>query len=116
MLRSLVDAFKTQANLGVIVLILMTMHNIQQVNIIKTDTSELLKKSMTEYAFTVIAYGLKDAQNEQDIIAEVLKWRKDEWGAQIGAINVVCRVDPSRLEGLMENSTMLKACRLSGFT
>ncbi|CAL9955633.1 hypothetical protein VPHK225_0011 [Vibrio phage K225] len=116
MFTNLVEAFKTKMNLGIIILIILTLFNVQQVNELKVGSGELLKKSTTEYAFTVIAYGLKDAQNEQDIIAQVITWRRDKWGAQIGAINTVCRVDPDRLNDLMERPTAVKACRLSGFT
>ena len=116
MFTSLIEAFKTPVNLGVILIVGVTVFNIGQVQDLRKGNGELIKKSTTEYAFTVVAYGLKDAKNEQEIIGQIVQWRRDKWGAQIGAINIVCRIDPSRLEGLMERPTAIKACRLSGFS
>ena len=115
MIANIVEAFKVKANLGILVLILLVGFNTAQINTIMDSNGELLKKSTTEYAFTVVSYGLKDAQSDSDIVAQIIKWRDMEWGAQIGAINTICRVDYSRLLDLMDQSTAVKACRLSGF-
>ena len=116
MFQHLVDAFKTQMNLGIVVVIILSLVNLQQTNTLRTKAEDLYKNATTEYAFTVVAYELKDAKDERDVIAQVIEWRNKNWGAQIGAINVVCRVDPKRMHQLMDPSTAIKACRLSGFS
>lgn len=78
------------------------------------DAQDSLGKMMaTHYAFEVVAYGLKDARDEDSMMSVVEEWKKMKLGAQLGGLKTVCFLAPQRLEGLMSREASINICRLS---
>lgn len=64
------------------------------------------------YPMAVIEYGLAEAKTDDDVIALVEKWGVDLWGAQIGALRVVCEKDPRRLDKFGGEQLTARMCRV----
>ncbi|MPW29304.1 hypothetical protein F9L16_09860 [Agarivorans sp. B2Z047] len=78
-----------------------------------TEISEKVETYSTQYAFDVLSYGFKDLGSDAEIKAQVKEWHKNDWGAQIAAIQVICDASPTRLEVLMSKQLSKEVCRLA---
>lgn len=64
------------------------------------------------YPTAVVQYGLIGAKTDDDVIALVERWKRDEWGAQIGALRVLCDKSASRVEVIGGPALAAKICRI----
>lgn len=63
------------------------------------------------YPRSVITYGLTSAKSDEDVIQIVEKWKSDSWGAQIGALRVLCEKDRKFIDSL-GSSVGARVCRI----
>lgn len=77
------------------------------------DIEAALRKSTTDYAYNVIAINFRSAETHEDILALVKQWKKDEWGAQLGALRTICDTDPDRLLTIGTAQQVTALCRLT---
>lgn len=77
------------------------------------DIESALRKSTTEYAYNVIAINLQNAETHEQILALVKQWKKDEWGAQLGALRTICDTDADRLLTIGTAQQVADMCRLT---
>lgn len=68
------------------------------------------QEAKTAYALAVLEMQFRSLDSEQQIIDMVNVWKKDSWGAQLGALRVVCETDPLLLDKFGTRSYAL--CRL----
>lgn len=69
-------------------------------------------KATTTLSYNIIKFNLKDIQNMNDVKNEIDLWYEQKWGAQIGALQTLCDVFPSRLDSLMTEDVKVYACKL----
>lgn len=110
---TIIEMFKLRVNLGLVVTVMLLCYNIEQVEAIKGKVESMNIIATTAYPYNVIKYGLKGSDSEADIYATIRKWREDDWGAQIGAMQTLCEKNPKRLGILMNKDTLRRACRIS---
>ena len=77
------------------------------------DIEASLRKATTDYAYNVIAINFHNAETHEDILALVEQWKKDEWGAQLGALRTICEADPDRLLTIGTAQQVAALCRLT---
>jgi hypothetical protein len=74
-----------------------------------------LNASLDEAAYAypreVIKYGLADARSDADVLGKIQQWKHDAWGAQIGALRVLCSRDRHFVDSLTTQSSN-GICRL----
>lgn len=66
----------------------------------------------TEYPRAVISYGLAPAKTNDEVVSTVEMWKRDAWGAQIGALRVLCENDRKFIESLGGAETGARVCRI----
>lgn len=71
-----------------------------------------LKGAKTAYALAVLEINLRGFEDDKQIYAAVAQWKKDSWGAQLGALRVVCETDAAMLEVFGSRDMTLTLCRL----
>ena len=64
------------------------------------------------YPTAVVQYGLINAKNDDDVLALVERWKRDEWGAQIGALRVLCEKSIDRVDAIGNPELSAKICRI----
>lgn len=77
------------------------------------DIEASLRKATTDYAYNVIAINFHNAETHEDILALVKQWKKNEWGAQLGALRTICDADPDRLLTIGTVQQTAALCRLT---
>ena len=110
---SITGAMKEKVSVTYAVLLMVIGVNLYQSERMLNAQDSLSKMVATHYAFDVVAYGLKEARNEEEMIALVEEWNRLKWGAQIGGIRTICTISPERLEGLMSEDTARNICRVA---
>ncbi len=115
MFTNLLDAFKANVNLGVVIVSALLIFNTVRLGDIEYQISDGYKHASTAYAYNVVAYGLKDATTDEEVVEDIMVWHNDKWGAQIGALTTLCRIDPDQLHGLMSPETAVKVCRVAKY-
>jgi len=63
------------------------------------------------YPKAVISYGLAGAKTDDEITATVELWKRDHWGAQIGALRVLCDADRAYVDQLGGTTVGARLCR-----
>lgn len=112
-ITTFIEASKKQINLGTLLILVAIGFNYSQIHQLQQNTQGLAKAVATEYAFDVIAYGFKGAQSDEEILKLVAQWHRDEWGAQIGALQTLCDVAPRRLDGIVGEQLATRVCRIT---
>ncbi|SHI09924.1 hypothetical protein SAMN05428958_11616 [Pantoea sesami] len=79
---------------------------------ITSETKSRIDDAAYAYPREVISYGLIGAKNDDDVIALIERWKSDEWGAQIGALRVLCANDRDFVDSLGGGDTGAKICRV----
>lgn len=71
--------------------------------------------SAAEHAYprSVVSYGLSNARTDDDVIATVEIWKRDAWGAQIGALRVLCESDRDYVDSLGGHDVGARVCRIT---
>ncbi|MEQ9888853.1 hypothetical protein ABRP55_20230 [Pectobacterium zantedeschiae] len=64
------------------------------------------------YPRTVVSYGLIAAKTDDEVISTVEVWKKDAWGAQIGALRVLCDSDRNYINSLGGEDVGARICRI----
>ncbi|KHS77119.1 hypothetical protein QT13_01845 [Pectobacterium brasiliense] len=64
------------------------------------------------YPRSVISYGLAPAKTDEAVISTVEMWKQDSWGAQIGALRVLCDNDRKFIDSLGGADTGARVCRI----
>jgi hypothetical protein len=64
------------------------------------------------YPTAVVQYGLINAKTDEEVLALVERWKRDEWGAQIGALRVLCSKSVDRVEAIGGQVLATKMCRI----
>ena len=70
------------------------------------------KDARTAYAMSVLEINLRALDNEDKIYAAVETWKRDEWGAQLGALRVICNTDYAKLDQFGPRDFTITLCRL----
>lgn len=110
---SLAGAMKEKVSVTYAVLIMVIGANLYQSERMLQAQEDMTKMVATHYAFDVVAYGLKEARNEEEMIALVSEWKKLRWGAQVGGLTTICTIAPERLNSLMSEETARNICRVA---
>lgn len=110
---SVIGAMKEKVSVTYAVLLMVIAVNLYQSERMLSAQEGLSKMVATHYAFEVVAYGLKDASNEAEMMALVEEWKRLKWGAQIGGLRTICTISPERLSGLMSEETSRNICRVA---
>ncbi|MBF2748270.1 hypothetical protein ISN41_09185 [Enterobacter bugandensis] len=77
-----------------------------------TETKTSIDDAAYAYPRAVIVYGLSSAQNDAEVLATIEKWKTDSWGAQIGALRVLCGKDRHFVNSLGGGDTGARVCRV----
>ena len=64
------------------------------------------------YPSAVVSYGLISAKTDDEVLTLVERWKRDEWGAQIGALRVLCAKSIDRVEAIGGPNLATKMCRI----
>ncbi|AIZ01362.1 hypothetical protein CJY_0011 [Vibrio phage CJY] len=115
---NIIELATKRMGLAVLMLIVIVGYNTYQINAVaesvKYQQDELTKMVATQYAYDVLAFGLKHTTSDGEIVETVKKWKADGWSAQMGAIRTVCSNHPARLLVLMSEDAKRLICRLAG--
>ncbi|MEI7219108.1 hypothetical protein WCT79_19110 [Pectobacterium carotovorum] len=65
------------------------------------------------YPRAVVSYGLTNAKTDDEVIATVETWKRDAWGAQIGALRVLCENDRDYVNSLGGSDVGARVCRIT---
>ncbi|MFT8211564.1 MAG: hypothetical protein ACMZI0_15115 [Symbiopectobacterium sp.] len=65
------------------------------------------------YPRAVVSYGLANAKTDDELITTVETWKRDAWGAQIGALRVLCEKDRDYVNSLGGNDVGARICRIT---
>ena len=114
LLAGFVDIVSKSTKLALVLLFLAVSHNTYQINEISNVLHSQQKVSSTEYAYDVLAFGLRNAPNDESIVDTVKKWKAGGWSAQMGAIRTICDNHPMRLDALMSENAKRLICRMAG--
>nr|WP_240354831.1 hypothetical protein [Pectobacterium brasiliense] len=71
-----------------------------------------ITEARVAYPRSVIAYGLAPAKTNDDVVSTVEMWKRDAWGAQIGALRVLCESDRNFIDSLGGADTGARVCRI----
>lgn len=110
---SLAGAMKEKVSVTYAVLLMVIGANLYQSERMLQAQDGMSKMVATHYAFDVVAFGLKDARNEEEMLSLVAEWKKMKWGAQVGGLTTICSIAPDRLLSLMSEETARNICRVS---
>lgn len=110
---SLAGAMKEKVSVTYAVLLMVIGVNLYQSERMLQAQDNMGKMVATHYAFDVVAFGLKEARNEEEMLALVGEWKKMKWGAQVGGLTTICTIAPERLNSLMSEETARNICRVS---
>ncbi len=83
-----------------------------KVEVIRYDLTVENEEGSVAFAYKVIEYGLHEARSEEDVYSIIKIWDKEKWGAQIGALKLLCEKDSKNLDKIMVESTKVNVCRL----
>lgn len=64
------------------------------------------------YPRAVVSYGLANAKTDDEVISTVETWKRDSWGAQIGALRVLCEKDRDYVDSLGGSDVVTRVCRI----
>lgn len=104
---------KEKAGATYVVLFLVIAVNLWQIERMLGINERMSTMVATEYAYDVVAYGLKDAESETDIIDSVVEWKRLGWGAQVGGVKTICDNAPFRFDAIMSEATKRMVCRIA---
>lgn len=65
------------------------------------------------YPRAVVSYGLANAKTDDEVIATVETWKRDAWGAQVGALRVLCENDRDYVNSLGGSDVGARVCRIT---
>lgn len=77
------------------------------------QTKESIDRAAYAYPREVVAYGLVEAKTDEDVLNTIQIWKHDAWGAQIGALRVLCKNDRYFVNSLGGGDTGAKICRVA---
>ena len=104
---------KDSKNLPNVILLAGILFNGYGVQNVTKSIGTLTFQAETNYAMSVVTYGLGDKTDKDDIFKQVQTWHKSNSGCQIGAIRTICDVQPNRLFELMDIETAKSVCRIA---
>lgn len=70
------------------------------------------KEVRTAYALSVLEINFRSLDSEDKMYKAVEQWKKDYWGAQLGALRVVCETDYTMLDRFGPRTFTITLCRL----
>ncbi|WP_226020020.1 hypothetical protein [Serratia symbiotica] len=76
------------------------------------DTDYRISQAAYAYPREIISYGLTFANTDDEVMTTIQKWKDDRWGAQIGALRVLCANDFDYVKSLGGPGTGQRICRL----
>lgn len=76
-----------------------------------TEINSATAEAKYAYPRAVAVYGLAGAKTDEEITAAVEQWKRDGWGAQIGAMRVLCGGDRAFVDQLGGANVGAKLCR-----
>ena len=101
---------------GIYTTVLMTKINSDIVDI-RVELENSKNESIILYPLKVLQVGFHNDETESDIINTIKGWKGEDAdgrvrGAQLGAMQTVCQIEPTALHTFMGQDTQVKACRL----
>lgn len=75
--------------------------------------NDRIDRAAYAYPREVITYGLAGTQTDEEVINTIQQWKRDSWGAQIGALHVLCKHDRRFIDSLGGGDTGAKICRVA---
>jgi len=75
-------------------------------------TERRISDAAYAYPREIVSYGLTYANSDDEVMATIQKWKDDRWGAQIGALRVLCAKDFTFVKSLGGDGTGQRICRL----
>lgn len=112
-LLNILTFFKDSKGLSNMILLLGILYNGYCIQQTTDSIKRIAFDAETNYAMQVIEYGLGDLTDPQEVYNQISIWHKNEWGAQIGALRTICKVEPNRLEELVDMEVAKSICRLA---
>lgn len=76
------------------------------------EVNSRINSAAYAYPRSVVSYGLAGAKTDDEVISTVELWKKDAWGAQIGALRVLCDNDRAFVNSLGGESVGARVCRI----
>jgi hypothetical protein len=70
------------------------------------------KEVRTAYALSVLEINFRSLDSEKQMYDAVAQWKLDSWGAQLGALRVVCETDHTQLDQFGPRAFTITLCRL----
>lgn len=70
------------------------------------------KEVRTAYALSVLEINFRSIDSEADMYKAVKQWKVDSWGAQLGALRVICETDYSMLDRFGPRTFTITLCKL----
>lgn len=77
-----------------------------------SETKDSIDNAAYAYPREIIIYGLTSARTDEEIISTIEDWRARAWGAQIGALRVLCEKDRAFVDGLGGGDVGARICRI----
>ena len=111
-LQTILSFFTDSKTIGNTLLLLGILYNGYTIK----DIGDVLKDSSyyaeTNYAMEVVEFGFRGITDDDEIFELVKKWKDEKKGDNIGALNVLCKVLPNRLEEIVSSDTAKAVCRI----
>ena len=79
---------------------------------VMTSVSDSIDHAAYAYPRSVVQYGLTDVKTDAEVMARIEQWKSDAWGAQIGALRVLCARDPDFVASLTATQSASAVCRV----
>lgn len=77
-----------------------------------SGTDRRINDAAYAYPREIVSYGLTFANSDDEVMETIQKWKDDRWGAQIGALRVLCVKDFAFVGSLGGDGTGQRICRL----
>lgn len=120
MFNTIVTTMKTKVNLGMILMLGLTAYCSYYVRDIHNTRTQLLRyydkkiqAARVDYAYNVVVFGLKEVHNPAESYELIQMWKTDNWGAQIGAVQILCQYDKTRLDNILTTDISTSVCRIT---
>ena len=76
------------------------------------EVNSRINSAAYAYPRSVVSYGLASSNTDDEVISTVELWKKDAWGAQIGALRVLCDNDRAFVDSLGGENVGARVCRI----
>ncbi|MGP2469980.1 hypothetical protein V1956_15480 [Yersinia sp. 2540 StPb PI] len=79
---------------------------------VATEINSRINSAAYAFPRAVVAYGLANSKTDDELISTVEIWKRDSWGAQIGALRVLCENDRNYIDALGGVDVGARVCRI----